>query len=258
MTPTDRERIAVITGGSSGIGLAVVSRLLARGYRVGFFGQNDIHVATAQARLAREFDRNTFFGQPADVTSPHDLEAFLTKIGDRFGPPDTLVCSAGISPKGPHGAIAFDRIPLSEWNNVMAVNLTGAMMCCQKVLPFMMQHRFGRIVFIGSLAGRTRPHIAGAAYSTSKAALSGLARSLVAAVAKTGVTVNTIAPGRIVTDMTGDARTPANRDALKRIPIGRLGHPNDIAAAVEFLVSPDAGFINGAIIDVNGGEFTPT
>jgi 3-oxoacyl-[acyl-carrier protein] reductase len=125
------------------------------------------------------------------------------------------------------------------------------------VLPAMKAAGYGRIVLVGSVAARTTPKIAGAAYVASKAALSGLARSIVTEYAGTGVTVNVIAPGRILTPMTGPAHSAQNQAALQRIPVGRLGDPTDVAAAAAYLASEDAGFINGAILDVNGGEFAP-
>jgi 3-oxoacyl-[acyl-carrier protein] reductase len=121
----------------------------------------------------------------------------------------------------------------------------------------MRQAGFGRIILIGSLAGRTRPRIAGGAYAASKAALAGLMRALVGSYGPFGITINLVAPGRILTPLTGDPDTPANREAVGRIPSARLGTPEDIAASVAFLASEDAGFVNGAILDINGGEYAP-
>lgn len=160
-------------------------------------------------------------------------------------------------PRETDGATPFNEIQLKEWNEVLAVNLTGAMLCCQAVGPAMMERGFGRIVMIGSVAARTRPKIAGASYVASKAALSGLTKSLVTTYAPFGITVNVVAPGRILTNMAGEPDTPTNRAALAAIPAGRLGQPDDVAAVVEFLISHEAGFVNGAVVDVNGGEFLP-
>ncbi len=160
-------------------------------------------------------------------------------------------------PKSAGGPTSFARITIEEWHSVLAVNLTGAMLCCQAVLPHMIDHGFGRIVFVGSIAGRTIPRISGAAYVASKSALAGLARSLVAASFGHGMTVNLVTPGRIATEMAGPPDSEINRATMARIPVGRIGTPEDVAAAICFLVSEQAGFINGAILDVNGGEFAP-
>lgn len=251
------QRIAVVTGGSSGIGLAIVTQFLAAGYKVAFFGQNPTHVDTALTVLYRQFDRRDIIGRCTDLTRADDVAAFFAYVANVWGGPDTLICNAGISPKGPEGATPFASIGLDEWNTVLSVNLTGVMLCCQAVIPSMMSKRFGRIVLVGSIAGRTLPKVAGAAYVASKAGLSGLCRSLVSSCAGSEVTVNVVAPGRVLTDMAGDADSPVNRAILTRIPAGRLGAPSDIAHAISFLASREAGFINGAILDVNGGEFAP-
>ncbi|WP_159952435.1 SDR family oxidoreductase [Rhizobium sp. 18065] len=251
------QRIAVVTGGSSGIGLAVVTQLLAAGYKVAFFGQNPAHVDAALSVLHRQFDCRDVLGRCTDLTEAGDVASFFADVANDWGVPDTLICNAGISPKGPEGATPFASIGMDEWNTVLSVNLTGTMLCCQAVISSMMSNRFGRIILVGSIAGRTLPKVAGAAYVASKAGLSGLCRSLVSSCAGSGVTVNVVAPGRVLTDMAGDADSPINREILKRIPAGRLGAPSDIAHAISFLASREAGFINGAILDVNGGEFAP-
>jgi 3-oxoacyl-[acyl-carrier protein] reductase len=250
-------RVAVVTGGSSGIGFAAVNHLLDTGYKVAFFGQSAAHVEAAAIKLRRQFDDRRILARCVDLRSPQQVAGFFSDVEDRWCVPDTLICNAGVSPKGEDGATPFAHVSLDEWNEVLSVNLTGAMLCCQAVASAMARQRFGRIIFIGSIAGRAVPKVAGSAYVVSKAALSGLSRSLIAAFAGTGVTVNIVAPGRIVTDMAGGRDSSVNQAALMRIPVGRLGEPADIANTIGFLASYDAGFINGAIIDVNGGEFAP-
>jgi 3-oxoacyl-[acyl-carrier protein] reductase len=257
MTTVGRQRLAVITGGSSGIGLATVSDLLDHGYRVAFFGQHRDHVASAEHMLLAQFGAESIFARAVDLARPVQIRKFFHTLENRWTMPDVLVCNAGISPKGDNGATPFAEITLEEWQSVLAVNLTGAMLCCQAVLPHMMLQGFGRVVLVGSIAGRATPRVAGAAYVASKSALAGLARLLVATSAGHGITVNLVAPGRIVTQMTGPADSEANRAALARIPAGRLGAPQDVAAAIRFLASEEAGFINGAVLDINGGEFAP-
>lgn len=249
--------MALVTGGSSGIGLATVSRLLESGHRVAFFGQNQAHVAAAEEKLVAQFGPASVFARRVDLTQASRVREFFGQVESAWGTLDILVCCAGISPKGPHGPTPFTEVTLEEWHSVLAVNLTGAMLCCQAVTPTMARGGFGRIVLVGSIAGRTVPRIAGTAYVASKSAMSGLARSLVASFAGRGITVNLVAPGRIATEMAGPLDSEINRAAIARIPAGRLGRPEDVAAAICFLVSEKSGFINGAVLDVNGGEFAP-
>jgi 3-oxoacyl-[acyl-carrier protein] reductase len=246
--------VAVVTGGSSGIGLAVVRRLLAEGWRVALFSQQAARVQSAQRELGTDHGDARVVARTVDLREPAAVVAFLREVEAAWGRVDALICNAGFSPKGPHGRTPLAEIPLAEWNEVLAVNLTGAMICCQAVLPGMAARRRGRIVLIGSLAGRTTPRIAGASYAVSKSGLAGLMRAIVSEHSAAGITANTICPGRIMTEMAGDPDTPANRAALARIPCGRFGRPDDVARLVSFLIADDADFINGATIDLNGGE----
>lgn len=250
-------RVAVVSGGSTGIGLAVVEALLAESYRVAFFSHQADRVDAARRALAIQFPRAELLADVADLRDAAAIRAFFARVADRWGAIDALACNAGISPKRPGGRVPVADVDRAEWDDVLAVNLTGALLCCQSALPGMAARRSGRIVLIGSVAGRTLPRIAGAAYTVSKAGLVGLARSIVSEYARHGITANTVCPGRIVTEMTGAPDSPANRAALERIPIGRLGEPRDVARAVAFLLRPESDFINGAVLDVNGGEFAP-
>jgi 3-oxoacyl-[acyl-carrier protein] reductase len=247
--------VAVVSGGSSGIGLAVVGRLLSEGWRVAFFSQQLTRVEDAQSEFASEHGTDRVISRTVDLREPLAVAAFLRDVEQSWGRIDALICNAGFSPKRPSGRTPLAEVPLAEWNDVLAVNLTGAMVCCQAVLPGMASRRQGRIVFIGSLAGRTTPRIAGASYSASKTGLAGLMRAIVSEHSAAGVTANTICPGRILTEMAGDPGSPANQQALARIPCGRFGRPEDVARLVSFLIADDADFINGATIDLNGGEF---
>ncbi|WP_439497523.1 SDR family NAD(P)-dependent oxidoreductase [Bosea sp. (in: a-proteobacteria)] len=250
--------VAVVSGGSSGIGLAVAEHLLALGWSVAIFSQQAAHVDRAGAELSRRFGPDCVLAETVDLRDAAAVASFIGSATKRFGQVDALICNAGFSPKKPTGRTPLAEIPLGEWNDVLSVNLTGALVCCQAVLPGMVARRHGRIVLIGSIAGRTIPRIASASYVASKAALAGLARSIVSEYSAHGITANTVCPGRVMTEMTGDPSSPTNQAALSRVPIGRLGQPDDIARTVAFLCAPDADFINGAIIDVNGGEFSPS
>ncbi|MDR9774719.1 3-oxoacyl-ACP reductase FabG [Rhizobium hidalgonense] len=250
--------VAVITGGTTGIGLATAFRLLKAGHRVAVFSHGEASVMAAGAALAEACGSGMSLARKVDLREPAAITNFFSEVADVFGAPEILVCNAGISPKGPDGPPNVSDLSLEEWNDVLTVNLTGAMLCCQAVLPAMKDKGYGRVIFVGSLAGRTRPRIAGGSYVASKAALSGLSRVLVSQYAPYGITSNVVAPGRILTPLTGSPETKTNIDALTRIPSRRLGDPDEVAAVIAFLASVDAGFVNGAIIDVNGGEFTPS
>lgn len=251
---TARSRVAVVTGGTTGIGLETTRQLLAAGHRVAVFSQGEENVVSARATLGKDFGPDRIFARTVNIVDPTAVAAFFAELEKRWSQPTILICNAGISPKGPNGSLPFADIPLHEWNEVIAVNLTGPMLCCQAVLPGMVEAGFGRIVFVGSVAARGRPRIAGTSYVASKAALSGLARALIGPYAPHGITINLVAPGRIITDLAGSPDSSANKDALKRIPSQRLGVPEDVAAIVAFLASDVSQFINGATIDINGGE----
>ncbi|WP_085027756.1 SDR family oxidoreductase [Ensifer aridi] len=257
MTGRAAPRIAVVTGGTSGIGLATARHLLERGYRVAVFGQSPTNVDGAARELSTLFDFERVFVRCVDLIDPKQVFAFFREVEEHWGTAEILVCNAGISPKGPDAATPFQQMTLDEWNAVLSVNLTGAMLCCQAALPGMVAQGFGRVVFVGSIAGRALPKIAGAAYVTSKAALAGLARSLVVRYAAHGITINLVAPGRIATALAGPRDSAVNRAAVARIPAGRMGEPEEVAAVIGFLASDEAAYVNGATLDVNGGEYAP-
>lgn len=250
--------VAVVSGGTSGIGLATAGRFLRDGYRVAVLGHGASSVEAARTALAGIGGLERALALKVDIRDPDAIERFFADVRGRLAAPSVLVASAGISPKGAQGASAVGTLSRSEWDDVLSVNLTGAMLCCKAVLPGMQQQGFGRIVLVGSVAGRTRPRIGGPAYAVSKAALAGLSRSIVTQYAAFGITANVVAPGRILTGMTGPASSRTNMEAIARIPAGRLGTAEEVAAAIAFLASREAGFINGAILDINGGEFAPS
>jgi 3-oxoacyl-[acyl-carrier protein] reductase len=254
---TGSSRTAVITGGSSGIGKEVVRRFVRDGHRVAFLGMTPGHVAETLEDMESEAQSAEIIGRTCDLRDHRAIGAFFDEVGQRLGAVDILVNNAAISPKENGVKIPTHKLTLAQFEEVIAVNLTAPLLCVQRVLPAMMAARFGRIVVIGSQAARTIPVLAGSAYVASKAGLSGLTRALVAEYAGYGITINTVSPGNVATKMTGGDGSAAMKAAVARIPAGRVGAPEDFPGLIAFLCSEEASFINGAVIDVTGGEYVP-
>ncbi len=244
-------RTAIVTGGASGIGGAIARRLAADGSPVAVF---DVDGAAADL-AAREIDEagGKAIGVAVDVSDRAAIDTGVQRVRAELGRPSILVNSAGITTSGP-----FLDITAQQWARVLAVNLTGTFDCCQAVLPDMVEQGWGRIVNISSSS--VHSGAAGmAAYVSSKSGVLGLTKVLALEFARKGITVNTIPPGFIDTPM---MRATAERgfiDVGKQIdatPVGRIGLPEDIAAACAFLVSEEAGYITGQVIGVNGGRNT--
>lgn len=247
-----KRRIALVTGASRGIGHGIAERLARNGAHVVISDVlAEVHEAAERLRSAG-LAVDGVEGSVADEGWTGDV---VRRIESDHGSLDILVNNAGISPKRDGKKIPVRDTPLAQWNEVLAVNLTGAFLLCRAAVPGMTERGWGRIVTISSQAARTRADIAGSAYAASKAGLVALSRVLASEVGRSGVTVNCIAPGRIESPMQAVAGADATDEYVSRIPVGRIGTAADIAATVAFLASEEAGFITGATIDVNGGFF---
>lgn len=246
-------RTAFVTGAGRGIGLACAKALLDAGNVV-----VTTDIAAPSPDLFPEAQRSRLMTAALDVTDVGAAEKLLDTVGKTLGPVGILVNNAGVSPKveGGRSATLMEVTP-EEWKTVLDVNLTSVLRLCRLAAPHMREQNWGRIINITSLAGRARSRVAGASYSASKAALIGLTRILAGELGPWGVTSNSVAPGRILTDMVLQAEETVNKAYADVIPLKRLGTPEEVAATVAFLASDGAGFINGAIIDVNGGSFMP-
>jgi len=244
------ERVAVVTGAASGMGLAIARRLAARGDRVGLL---DVR-AEAAVRAADELRESgaVAIGAEVDVSNRGAVDAALGKVRAELGPVAIMVTSAGLD--------AFDSfldIGIERWEQVLAVNLTGTFHCLQAAAPDMIAGRWGRIVTISS-AGAQSGAARMAHYVASKAGVIGLTRALALELAPHGITVNNIPPGVIETPMSRRAEAEGNLFMLEKlaarlIPVGRPGTPDDVAAICAFLCSEEAGFITGQVVGVNGG-----
>lgn len=242
-------RVAVVTGGASGMGEATCHELGRRGHKVAVL---DINGDAAQ-RVAEELraDGVQAIGQATDVADRASVEESFAKIRSELGPVHILVTSAGIV-----GFAPFTELTLEAWDRMLAVNLTGTFHCCQVAVPDMLDAHWGRIVMISSSsAQRGSPKMAH--YAASKGALMSLTRSLAREYAPEGITVNNIPPSAIETPMQRqsqvDGHLASNEVMATNVPVGHLGTADDIAAAVGFLSSEEAGFITGQVLGVNGG-----
>lgn len=242
-------RVAVVTGGASGMGESTCHELGRRGHKVAVLDLN----GEAAQRVSEELRAEgvTTLAVAADVTDRRAVEEAFAKIRSELGPVTILVTSAGMV-----GFAPFTEITFQSWARIIDVNLNGTFHCCQVALPDMLAAGWGRIVMISSSsAQRGSPFMAH--YAASKGAVITLTKSLAHEYAAKGITVNNIPPSGIETPMQhqsqAEGNLPSNEMLARRIPVRHLGTGSDIAAAVGFLCSEEAGFITGQVLGVNGG-----
>ena len=240
-------RIALVTGASQGIGRACALALAAQGATVALAARNEARLAEVQAEI--EAAGGTAAAFALDVADEVSIKAAAKEILARFGKVEILVNNAGITRDG-----LVLRMKRADWDDVLSTNLTGAFLLTQALLSAMLKNRWGRIINITSVVGRTGQ--AGQVnYAASKAGLIGLTRSLAREVASRGVTVNAVAPGYIETPMTAVLDEKQTAAVMTSIPLGRAGTDLEIAHAVAYLASEGAGYVTGHVLDVNGGMF---
>jgi len=241
------DRVAIVTGGSRGIGRAVAAELAAAGARVAVAARGD-HAEAAAAEIAGA--GGVAMACAAEMGDADSVRAMVERVLDTWGQVDVFVHSAGIARDQ-----LLARMKAEDWDDVLAVNLRGAFVGAQAVLRPMMKRRWGRIILIGSVVGQTG-NPGQTNYAASKAGLAGFAKSLAREVASRGITVNVVAPGFIDTEMTRSLSDAVREQLASSIPLGRLGTPADVAAAVGFLASDGASYITGHVLSVNGGMHT--
>ena len=245
--------VAIVTGGCRGIGRAIALRLAEDGATV---------VVWDVPQVTRENVDFETLGHPGsiivsavDVGSVDQVDRAVEELVATYGRVDVLVNNAAISPKSDGARVPPDQTSLEEWDKVIRVNLTGPFLACRAVIPHMRRQKWGRIVNMSSKAGRTGARIAGLPYGVTKTGVLGLTRTLASHLAADGITVNSIAPGRIRTPMADGVSADVNAGLVAATPVGRIGEPEEIAGLVAYLCSSESGFVTGATLDINGGSY---
>ena len=239
LTPADQRfsgRVALVTGGASGIGAAVVRRLSAEG-------------ASVAALDLRAADDEDVLAVTGDVSRSADVERAVEQVERDLGPIDVLVCAAGI----PGQSLPTADVTDEEWRRVLSINTDGLFYCNRAVVPGMVARGYGRIVNVASIAGKEGNPMA-AAYSASKAAVIGMTKAIGKDLARTGVLVNCVAPAVIETPILASISREHVDYMVERIPMGRVGQPDEVAALVCWLASEECSFSTGATYDISGGR----
>ncbi len=238
-------RVALVTGASQGIGHACALTLARHGASIAVAARNQQKLEELAAAITAAGGKAAAF--PMDVSDEDQIKSAIKSAIAHFGKIDILVNNAGIT----RDQLVM-RMKRADWDSVLATNLTSAYLCIQNVIPSMLKQRWGRIINITSIFGQMGQ--AGQAnYAASKAGLIGLTMAIAREVASRNITSNAIAPGFIETSMTAALSEEFKQSAVKQIPLGRVGTPEDIASAVAFLASDEASYITGHVLNVNGG-----
>ena len=237
-------RVALVTGGASGIGRAIAERLRAEGAKVALLDSNAERLETVAGELEA-------LAVTADVTRSADVDSAVARVESELGRLDALVCSAGVGGDSLH----TDEVSDAEWQRVFGINCHGVFYCNRAVIPGMKQRGYGRIVNIASIAGKEGNPMA-AAYSASKAAVIGMTKSIGKDLVGTGILANSVAPAVIQTPILDQMSEEHIEYMVSRIPLGRLGQPEEVAALVAWLASEEMSFATGACFDISGGRAT--
>jgi len=239
-------RLALVTGGTGGIGDAICQRLLAQGYRVVTNYRNEEKARRWQQGLRDQGHEVPIY--QFDVSDNARCAEFIQAIEAEHGGIDVLVNNAGITRD-----TTMRKMTYEQWDAVIRINLDGVFNVTRPILPGMLERGYGRIVNISSINGQ-KGQIGQANYSAAKAGMHGFTKALAQEVARKGITVNTVSPGYVATEMVMAVPEEVRDKIIAQIPVGRLGQPQEIAGAVAYLVSDEAGFITGSNLSINGGQ----
>ena len=238
-------QVALVTGGVRGIGLAICERLIARGALVAAgYSRNE---EAAERFVNRHGDCASV--HRGDIGVPADCERLVDEVIERRGRLDVLVNNAGMNVDR-----TVRRMSAEEWDRVLQVNLSGAFYMARAALPHMIERGYGRIINISSIIGE-RGNVGQANYAAAKSGMFGLTMSLALETAQKGITVNSVAPGFVSTDMVAGMPADVLERVIAEIPVGRLGEPDEVARVVEFLADPESSYITGQVYSINGGLY---
>ena len=241
-------RRALVTGGSGGIGVSIVEALAEEGADVAVQWFKNNAEADRMVEIVRKFGRQGIAVQ-ADVLDSKSVQTMQELLHDKFGPIDTLINCAGINRDS-----MFKRMTDEQWNEVIDVNLSGVFHCCRAFVEEIMASGHGRIINISSLIGEMG-NIGQVNYAASKSGMIGFAKALARELAASKTTVNVLAPGFINTPMVQKIPEGPKQKILAQIPMGRFGSPREVAMGVVYLVSPEADYITGTVLNMNGGMY---
>ena len=242
-----QSRVALVTGGTGGIGTSIVKRLASMGHRVATNYRDETKARAWQAKLQAEGVEVTLAS--GDVASPETAEQMVREVERQIGPIDILVNNAGITRD-----TTFHKMTAQQWNEVICTNLNSCFNVTRPVIEGMRERRWGRIIQISSINGQ-KGQYGQANYAAAKAGMHGFTISLAQENARFGITVNTVSPGYIGTDMVMAVPEEVRNKIVAQIPTGRLGEPDEIAYAVGFFIPEEAAWITGANLSANGGQY---
>lgn len=241
-----KDRVAIVTGGARGVGKAIALAFIGGGAQVVLVDVDRKELESLAETITKDGGR--VIVAPCDITQSSEVLDMVSQVHKTFGRIDILVNNAGIIRRG-----TIETVSEEDWDRVIAVNLKGTFLCARACVPIMKQQGYGKIVNISSIAGKMGDIASAPGYGPSKAGIDALTKTLARQLAGYGINVNAVSPHAIATEMSAQWSDEKRKEIIAAIPLGRLGRPEDVAAAALFLSSEEASFITGEVLDVNGG-----
>lgn len=245
------DKVAIVTGGAGGLGQSICQSLAEEGANVAIVVNKNVEGGNLLAQTIEQLYNKRPLVLKADVSSSTEVKAMVNDVYNNWGRIDILVNNAGIN-----NLQKIEDIKEEDWDHVMNVNVKGHFLCAQNVIPYMKRNGWGRIINMGSLVGKNGGIISGGVYGTSKGAIHSFTFVLAKELAQYGITVNAVAPGPVATEMTKGMPKDKVQHMIANIPLRRFCRADEVGKAICFLVSEDAAYITGEVLDINGGAYT--